>query len=124
MDFREFILVRMAPIFTRVPVIGRRSWSGVAMTKDKLQARTKKELEDMARKRGIAGWHGMRKEKLIDALATSPAATKSKPKKKSRPRARPQRTAARHTNGAVSAEEQAESSKHDDGVPTKNLSAK
>ena len=38
------------------------------MTKDRLQARSKQQLADLARKQGIAGWHGMRKEELIAAL--------------------------------------------------------
>ena len=39
------------------------------MTPEKLQGRSKRELREMARKRGIAGWHGMRKEELVEALA-------------------------------------------------------
>ena len=35
------------------------------MTRDQLQARSKKDLADMARRKGIAGWHAMRKEDLF-----------------------------------------------------------
>jgi hypothetical protein len=89
---------------------------------DKLRATTKKVLADMARKKGIAGWHDMRKEDLIDALAKikdSPPAKKSS----GSARPRPQTAAARNTSGS-SAEEQVERRKYDIGVPTKDLSAK
>jgi hypothetical protein len=39
------------------------------MTNEQLQACTKKELETLARQRNIAGWHGMRKDELLKALA-------------------------------------------------------
>src|SRR5437879_359338 len=35
------------------------------MTRDQLQACPKKTLVDMARKKGIAGWHGMTKDQLV-----------------------------------------------------------
>jgi hypothetical protein len=81
------------------------------MTSDKLQACTRKKLAEMARKKGIAGWHGMRKPELVAAL--------SAPTKKAVARPRPQRAAARDTS-----EEQVERSKFDVGVPTRDLSAK
>jgi hypothetical protein len=87
------------------------------MTSDKLQACTKKELTDLARSRGISGWHGMRKQELVEALARSRA-----PRKKAVARPRPQRAAARDTS--TTAEEQVERSKYDVGVPTRDLSAK
>jgi len=43
------------------------------MTSKQLQGFSKQDLIDMARRRGIAGWHGMRKEQLIEALAASRA---------------------------------------------------
>jgi hypothetical protein len=87
------------------------------MTSEQLQAKTKKELAAMARKRGVAGWHDMRKDELIAALAG--------PTRKGKPaRPQPQRAAARTTSGNGSAEEQVERSKYDVGVPTKDLSAK
>jgi uncharacterized protein len=91
------------------------------MSKDKWQDRTKKELADLARKRGVAGWHAMRKEELIAALsAPAPARAKKKPI----PLTRPQIAAARNTSGTPSNEEQIERSKFDVGVPTKDLSSK
>lgn len=91
------------------------------MTNDKLQDRTKKELADLARKKGIVGWHGMRKEELIAALSHS---TPRITQKKLATRAKPQLAAARNTNGSQTGEEQVERSKYDVGVPTKDLSAK
>jgi hypothetical protein len=38
------------------------------MTSDPLLARSKKQLADMARKKGVAGWQSMRKEALVKAL--------------------------------------------------------
>jgi hypothetical protein len=93
------------------------------MTKKNWQGRTKRELADLARKRGIAGWHAMRKEELIDALV-SLRATRSRVRSKSAPRTRPQIAAARNTSGTPSNEEQIERSKYDVGTPTKDLSAK
>jgi uncharacterized protein len=91
------------------------------MTLDELQSRTKKVLADMARKRGIVGWHRMRKEELVEALLASEprkeAATRA-------PRPQPQTAAARNTSGNGSTEEKIESSKYDVGVPTRDLSAK
>ncbi|HZT82869.1 MAG TPA: DUF4912 domain-containing protein [Gemmataceae bacterium] len=87
------------------------------MTSDKLQACTKKELTDLARKKGIPNWHGMRKQELVDALAE--AASR---RKKAVARPHPQRAAARDTS--TTAEEQVERSKYDVGVPTRDLSAK
>jgi len=82
------------------------------MTRDKLQALPKKELETLARKRGISGWHAMRKPELVDALASANG-------KKRAPRPRPQPAAARNTS-----EQEVESSKYNVGVPTRDLSAK
>ncbi len=38
------------------------------MTRDQLSSCTRKELSDLARLKGIAGWHTLRKDGLIDAL--------------------------------------------------------
>jgi hypothetical protein len=92
------------------------------MTSDELQGRSKKELAEMARDRGITGWHRMRKEELIAALAGPPRKPSRKKQAKS-PRPRTQAAAARNTTNG-SAEEQIESAKYDVGVPTKDLSAK
>lgn len=113
------------------------------MTRDQLQGRTKQVLANMARKKGIAGWHAMRKEELVEALADKARRAKAarvhaaRPRSRpqavgtngrsqngARPRPRPQTAAARNTSGCPSAEEQVESSKYDIGVPTKDLSAK
>jgi hypothetical protein len=87
------------------------------MSSDKLQARTKKELTELARKKGIAGWHGMRKQELVDALANLVSRGK-----RAVALPHPQRAAARDTSS--SAEEEVERSKYDVGVPTRDLSAK
>ncbi len=93
------------------------------MTRDELQGRSKKTLAEMARDRGIVGWHQMRKEQLIEALAARPRKSSRKAAvKATRPRTRTQTAAARNTNG--SGEEQVERAKYDVGVPTKDLSAK
>jgi hypothetical protein len=122
------------------------------MTSDDLWGCTKKELADMARNKGIVGWHRMRKEELVEALADRPRATKA-PRRASQAGGRggqgscraeassspaghrsngrtdcqavlPQLAAARNTSGNGSPEERVENSKFDVGVPTKDLSAK
>jgi hypothetical protein len=111
------------------------------MTQEQLQAHTRKQLADMARQRGVAGWHSMRKDELIRALgeAPRPAATTStatatarKPASPAREpesaRPRPLRSAARDTSSddPELAEERIERSKYDiaAGIPTKDLSAR
>jgi hypothetical protein len=85
------------------------------MNRHKLEARTKKELAGMARRRGITGWRTMDKSELVTALARSrrraPAAAA--------PEA--QRGAARNTSAGSDVEE-VERSKFDVGVPTRELS--
>ncbi len=100
-----------------------------------LSACTRKTLAEMARKKGVPGWHGMRKDELIVALenlrsAPVPAKRLSKPTAhsasangKTAPRRLPVQTAAAR-NTSSSSEELVESSKFDVGVPTKDLSAK
>ena len=89
------------------------------MNHAKLKACSKKELTDLARKRGVSGWHEMRKEELVAVLA------RKRSNRRKTPRPHPQRAAARNTsNGTVTAEEQVERSKYDVGIPTKDLSAK
>jgi hypothetical protein len=107
------------------------------MTRDQLQASTKKSLIALARKQAIPGWHDMTKDELVDALArrlprrpAKPAARKlALPPPRSRkpaPRTKApvQAAAARDTSSTPSAETEVESSKYDVGVPTKDLSAK
>jgi hypothetical protein len=91
------------------------------MTSDKLQARSKKVLADMAKKQGIAGWHAMSKEELVEALARSRKRSAKAPKTR---RLQPQKSALRNTASGSSTEEQVESSKYELGVPTKDLSAR
>ena len=114
----------------------------------KLKDRSKKELTNLARKRGIAGWDEMSKDELLSALARQPRASASSRRIKSASANRPknssklklngspgrikrksigpqaQRGVARNTNGTTSAEEQVERSKFDVGIPTKDPSAK
>src|SRR4051794_1814153 len=46
------------------------------MTVDTLKDCNKKHLAQMAKDQGIVGWHAMRKDQLIRALAVAPAAPK------------------------------------------------
>src|SRR5579871_1493984 len=116
------------------------------MTRDKLQQLSRKELGDVARKRGIDGWHEMKKDELIAKILRQPAVpakvkskdpvVSSKQRPNSKTEAKPssngvhktQRTAARETgsgSGAgISSEELVERAKFDVGVPTRDLSAK
>jgi uncharacterized protein len=122
------------------------------MTSAQLQRRTKKELAEMARKKGVPGWHALRKEELIAALlalapskprqktpqkaarkpaaataksrVATPSATPGKKPAARAPRPRPQVAAARNTSAAGSGELEVERSKYDVGIPTKDLSAK
>src|SRR5437762_1061432 len=104
------------------------------MTEGKLEACTRGDLAEMARKKGISGWHVMRKGDLIAALSGSSrprlAARRSRPARKSpvrklQPKRMPVQTAvARDTSAASSGEEQVERSKFEVGVATKDLSAK
>jgi len=41
------------------------------MTAQTLRSRSLKDLADMARKRGVNGWHSMRKDQLVKALVQS-----------------------------------------------------
>ena len=120
------------------------------MTRETLQALSRKDLGDLARKRGIAGWHEMKKDELISRILRQSAGSakvsskapsvNSKPLpqakgKSSAKQAGPssngvhktQKAAARETgngSGGISSEELVERAKFDVGVPTKDLSAK
>jgi hypothetical protein len=100
------------------------------MTRDELQACTKKQLIEMARERGLPGWHGMTKDKLVAALTKPSSNAKSSSQPSSKPHARRRQTAplqtaaARDTSSSASGEEVVETSKYNVGVPTKDLSAK
>jgi hypothetical protein len=41
------------------------------MTRDQLRSLNCKQLADIARRRGVSGWHDLRKEQLVDALLKS-----------------------------------------------------
>lgn len=106
------------------------------MKSEQLQSCSKKDLIDMARQQGVAGWHGMRKEELVLILASlaKPSRSRSRSRRRTRPtpvvplavksRVKPQVAAARNTSGNPSGEEVVERSKYDVGVPTRDLSAK
>ncbi|MBD3672051.1 MAG: DUF4912 domain-containing protein [Planctomycetaceae bacterium] len=59
------------------------------MTFEKLKVRTRKELAEMAKKKRVSGWHGMKKDELIEALLEihsdrkKSRSAKSSPKSKS-----------------------------------------
>jgi hypothetical protein len=89
------------------------------MTRRELEGCTKKKLIDLARRAGIAGWHAMRKDELVQALAAEHA----RARRKAARTAPVQTAAARNTSGS-SAEEEVERSKYDVGVPTRDLSAR
>jgi hypothetical protein len=88
------------------------------MTRAQLLACTKKELIELARRAEISGWHGMRKEELVEALHKHAA------KLRRRKTSAPLQTAAARNTSTSTAEEQVESAKYDMGVPTRDLSAK
>jgi hypothetical protein len=112
------------------------------MTTDRLLSRSKKDLLEMARKKGIVGWHAMNKEELVEALAHLTLKSTSKPNgshkvngthkinglHKSNIAERGRKTSHARAQSAVardtSSEEKVESSKFDVGVPTRDLSAK
>src|SRR5260370_5909840 len=89
------------------------------MPGDELLACTKKTLVEMARREGIAGWHGSRKDELGRALADRFARARKRNRKAGTTPV--QAAAARNTSGA---EELVEVSKYDVGGPTLDLSAK
>jgi hypothetical protein len=89
------------------------------MTRDQLQACTKKKLIELARQQGVVGWHGMNKEELVAVLLNRPRRSL-----RNRLAAPLQTTAARDTSTTTSDEEQVEDSKYNVGVPTRDLSAK
>jgi uncharacterized protein len=69
------------------------------VTSASLNSHTAKDLAEMARKRGVSGWHSMKKDQLVRALVRLAQAKAKKPmsratSKKSRPAPRPSRRAA------------------------------
>src|SRR5579862_1921689 len=94
---------------------------------------TRKTLAELARKKGVSGWHGMRKEDLVAALEVLRANAKSeklhpvhaangngktngKVAAKGKARRHPVQTAAARNTSASSPEEVVESSKYHAGV--------
>lgn len=100
------------------------------MSREKWQSLNRTELQELARKKGIAGASRLTKPELVAALVKqAKTGTKSKNKPAQKPRhkpARPQLQAASHGNGngVATAEETVERSKYDVGIPTRNLSAR
>ena len=95
------------------------------MTRDQLQSCTKQKLIELARQHHVAGWHGMRKDELIQAVEKRLAQDKRNARARAARNGLPVQTAAaRDTSGTASPEESVERSKYDVGVPTKDLSAK
>jgi hypothetical protein len=122
------------------------------MTRAELQTCTRKQLVELARERKIPGWHGMRKDELVQALVlharkeqrrlrakeakadtpgeAAPSTTTKRNGAEPAParvgkrgqRAPVQAAAARNTS--ISPEEEVESAKYNMGIPTKDLSAR
>ncbi|MCG8651052.1 MAG: DUF4912 domain-containing protein [Pirellulales bacterium] len=97
-----------------------------------LKAQTRRELADLARNYGVAGWHGMKKDELIDEIkkiqrrmrrkATAEKSSKSRPAaSKSKPKAPAKTvTASRRTKGTSSPAKNAKSASRS---PTKKKEA-
>ncbi|MGL4551275.1 MAG: DUF4912 domain-containing protein [Gemmataceae bacterium] len=66
------------------------------MTRDQLRSLNCKQLAEMARRRGVAGWHDLRKEQLVEALTRS-LRNEARRKKPAGPAAPLQPAAARST---------------------------
>lgn len=90
------------------------------MTRTELRDCTRKQLVELAREQGISGWHGMKKEELIDALAAAHRRLRRRKKTSpSHPLPAPvQPAAARNTSGSP------EECKYEVGVPTSDLAAR
>ncbi len=82
------------------------------MSKPPLGDRTKQELATLARRRGIKGWEGMKKDQLVKALAAASRVVKPAAKSAAKVAARPAAKAAarpsangtaRHVNGTAKA---------------------
>ena len=98
------------------------------MSIEKWKSLNRKELQELAQRKGVTGVTRKTKDELVAALAKL-AKAKAKTQqptapRRSKARPKPQRHAAHVTNGHTSAEEQIERSKYDVGVPTKDLSGK
>jgi len=58
------------------------------MTFEKLKVRTRKELAEMAKKKQVTGWHGMKKDELIEALLEMHADRKKSRSQKTDPKSK------------------------------------
>jgi hypothetical protein len=85
------------------------------MKSERLQGCSKKVLLDLARRKGVTGWHAMRKEELVEALSRLSTTRTAKPQ--------PQHYAARSTSGNGSTDQPVEQHQHNGGVPARNLAA-
>jgi uncharacterized protein len=70
------------------------------MTFEKLKVRTRKELAEMAKRHRVSGWHGMRKDELIEALLQKQRGRKQSHSANTSPRA-DSNGSAKHRNGSV-----------------------
>jgi hypothetical protein len=79
------------------------------MTADALNDCSKRHLAQLAKEKGINGWHAMRKDQLIKALSSARSSARSSKKKKITPlssvarRKKAASTAANRSNGTVAA---------------------
>jgi hypothetical protein len=95
------------------------------MSLEKWKALNRKDLQELAQKKGVSGVTRKTKDELLAALGKiQKARARAKAPGKVKPRSRPMRHAAHLGNGSASVEEKIERSKYDVGIPTKDLSAK
>jgi uncharacterized protein len=73
------------------------------MTAQTLRSRSLKDLADMARKRGVNGWHSMRKDQLVKALVQSANKRASAPKLNGKKMMPVSRSGSQKSNGAARA---------------------
>lgn len=80
------------------------------MTVEKLRTCTRKALAEMARQRGVPGWHAMRKDQLVKALVAKQNGVKSSSKPRSHKRSAPSKNSEasnnhNHTPNSTSSEQ-------------------
>src|SRR5215831_18639636 len=91
------------------------------MTGESLKDCNKKHLAQMAKDQGIVGWHAMRKDQLIRALAVAPAAAKKGAKSAGKAPAEPAAAARRPAPPAHAAAPPAPPSKPLTVIPPRAL---